>query len=219
MASTDSHGKLISIAAKRELIPHGFLQIGRSRVYISDERVWSCVVEFQPGKWSKGSFLNVSAHWLWTKNDYLSFDYGGRIAPHIECSDLENFETEILAYAAIAVTEAKKLRDLFGSCADIAKVLRGKDSLEVALGRGGDWDAFNAAVAFGMAGDGAAARELFKSVIERPAPHDWTQKRQRDAIFLFDLVRESVEYRAEIASRIHVTRTRLKLPVRVDLDR
>jgi hypothetical protein len=72
------HNKVLGAAARDALGPLGLTQKGRSRTWLDDHGWYVVVVEFQPSAWSKGSYLNVAAMWLWKPKDDLSFDYGGR---------------------------------------------------------------------------------------------------------------------------------------------
>ena len=65
MAKQNEHGKLIAAAAKAALLPLGCRRKGQSRCWYSDERFWCIFIEFQPSGWSKGSYLNAAATWLW----------------------------------------------------------------------------------------------------------------------------------------------------------
>lgn len=58
------HDKIIAEAAKAALRSLGFQRKGRSRTWLADHGWWLTIVEFQPSAWSKGSYLNVAAHWL-----------------------------------------------------------------------------------------------------------------------------------------------------------
>lgn len=77
--SAIDHNRLIRDAAKRHLSLLGVQQRGRSRTWIDDRGWWLITVEFQPSSWSRGTYLNVGATWLWYFKNYLSFDLGYRI--------------------------------------------------------------------------------------------------------------------------------------------
>ena len=76
---TEPHSRLLTEAARRHLRPLGVTQKARSRTWLDDRGWFVANVEFQPSGWSKGSYLNVGAHFLWTWNGFLSFDLGSRI--------------------------------------------------------------------------------------------------------------------------------------------
>ena len=59
------HTKLINEAAREVLAPLGLRRVGRSRLWVDDQRWWIGVVEFQPSSWARGSYLNVGVGWLW----------------------------------------------------------------------------------------------------------------------------------------------------------
>jgi hypothetical protein len=156
------HSKIIAQAAKAALGPLGFRRLGRSRVWLADHGCWLTVVEFQPSGFGKGSYLNVSGHWLWRPPPYsLSFDYfhPDQTRPFIEFVDAAQFTPLALEQANQAARDsdrlARLLADMPAIAAALAKQQRG-------WGAGG-WPTFHAAVAAGLIGDAATANELFSA--------------------------------------------------------
>lgn len=94
MSALREHNRLITAIAKRALIPLGFKQRGRSRVWWADRGFWLNVIEFQPSGLSRGSYLNISPHWLWGLTDGLSFDRPvARVRTFIELEEAQTFDT------------------------------------------------------------------------------------------------------------------------------
>ena len=89
-------------------------------MWIDDNGWYLSVVEFQPSVWDKGSYLNVSVHFLWDEKDYLSYDYYTGMTPRLERfvsfdEDETRFLSEIqhLSEAALnKVIQYRQLRDL-----------------------------------------------------------------------------------------------------------
>jgi hypothetical protein len=76
------HSKLLTIAATEELGDLEMRRKGRSRKWPDDHGWWLGVVEFQPSSYSRGTYLNVGVHWLWTAGAHLRFGVeGGSISP------------------------------------------------------------------------------------------------------------------------------------------
>lgn len=195
------HNKIIAQAAKAALGPLGFRRKGRSRTWIADHGWWATIVEFQPSSWSKGSHLNVAAHWLWADHDHISFDYGGRVNEHIEYHSDQQFGPEAAQLAARAVAEALTLAGHFASLETTAAHLVG----EVRTHSLGDWPAYHAGVAAGLAGFSEEAIDMFARRGTRrldPAP-------QRMA----DLGNNPLALRTEVLALIARHRKALKLPV------
>lgn len=144
----DTHNKIVANAAKSLLGPLGFVRKGRSRTWIADHNWWATVIEFQPSSWSKGSYLNVAAHWLWSDQEHLSFDFGGRIDGYVEYGSDAQFSVAVAALAERAANEALRLAQIFVSLPQTATVLLS----DVREGSDGGWGAYNAAVAAGLAG-------------------------------------------------------------------
>ena len=116
--------KLLKGAARRVLRPLGFFQRGRSRLWIGDHGWWLVVVEFQPSGWSKGSYLNVAAMWLWFEKDYFSFDYGYRIGRFVPFKDEAQFAPLAENLARRAADEVGHYRSLFTSVHSAAQQWR-----------------------------------------------------------------------------------------------
>jgi hypothetical protein len=115
MAQKYKHNKIINNAAKEILEPIGVFQKGQSRIWIDDNGWFLTIIDFQPSGWSKGAYLNVGMHFLWTKKEYFSFDFsfdvGTRVHGYVEYTgnDLE-FYNEIIGLSKIAEKEIQKYR-------------------------------------------------------------------------------------------------------------
>src|SRR5437763_5726701 len=167
------HSRILAAAARKALTPLGFWRKGHSRTWLADRGFWLCVVEFQPSGFSKGSYLNVSAHWLWGATpDILSFDYMLiRRKPWIAFSDPAQFSPLADDLAEQAARESQELNSKIGNIVNLASLLRTQEALYEEQGRGGGWPAFHTAIAMGLSGDIAATRKLLESAhttIHRP---------------------------------------------------
>lgn len=211
MAGQTEHGRILTTAAKEALLPLGFKRKGVSRVYLSDEGLWSCVVEFQSSGFSKGSYLNVAVHWLWTTYDHISFDYGGRIGGFVAFENAEQFAEGSRKLASSAASAVQDLRRTFASTHDIARVLVEAEQDKVRQGSGGCWGAFNAAVASGLNGETATAQALFMSVAQGDASQQWVRERQTDALRLAEITKDPSLFRETIMARVAASRARLKM--------
>lgn len=79
------HNKIINKAAGDVLKPMGLFRKGQSRIWIDENDWFLIIVEFQPSNWDKGSYLNVAVNYLWSRKEYLSFDYGHRESAFVKC--------------------------------------------------------------------------------------------------------------------------------------
>jgi hypothetical protein len=160
MAAENEHSRIIAAAARAALEPHGFWRKGRSRIWLADRGYWLAVVEFQPSGFSKGSYLNLAAHWFWSAMpDVLSFDYipeGGK--PWVAFETPAQFEQAATELSNQALNKLGLLDSLFPNPHAIAAAL----TRRAAAAGGGVtvWNAFNAAVAAGLVGDLSTANEL-----------------------------------------------------------
>jgi hypothetical protein len=181
MGATSEHGQLIAAAAKAALVPLGCQRVGRSRTWISDQRFWLIQIEFQPSGWSKGSYLNVGAAWLWRATKGLAFDYGDRIANFVPFESSEQFAPLIAGHAARAAQEVVALREKFRSMPDVYRNLMARDSRD-------GWPVYHAAVAAGLVGDTSAARRLLARVETWNASFDGQPRLKSDSAELASIL-------------------------------
>jgi len=204
------HDRLIVDAAKAALGPLGFRRKGRSRLWFADHCWWLAVVEFQPSSWSKGSYLNVAAHWLWSDTDANSFDFGGRLAEFVEYRSDAQFAPAAARLAEKAAFEAQRLVGMFSSLNATASVLLNEARTRpMAFPGHPGWVAYNAGVAAGLVGRTDDAMEMFGRVLEGPLPpasalHLATQR-------MAQLARDPVRMKHEVASTIKHQRDALRL--------
>lgn len=161
MSRSEEIGKLIAAAATATLSPLGCQRLGKSRTWISDQRFWLIVIEFQPSSWEKGSYLNVGAMWLWRARKGHAFNAGYRIADFVPFYNSEQFSSAAAGLAAQAAQEVQRLRVQFGSLHDIYRYLLDHTSEE-------NWKIFHAAIAAGLVGDIDNARRLFRIFADMP---------------------------------------------------
>ncbi len=114
------HSKIIKQICKEVLIPIGVFQKGNSRVYLDDNGYFFTVIEFQPSAWDRGTYLNISIHFLWDGTDeVLGFHmYKGlseRQKRFIKFENEEQFKLEVTKLVDFVKDEVmfyRKLRDI-----------------------------------------------------------------------------------------------------------
>ena len=191
-----SHDKIIADAAKAALGPLDFRRKGRSRMWFADHGWWLTVVEFQPSAWSKGSYLNVAAHWLWSETDSISFDFGGRVAEFVEYLADAQFAPAAARLAEDAALEAQRLTETFSSLSATASVLLNEAQTRTRRGPGHPgWMAYHAGIAAGLVGRADDARGMFSRIMDFPVPpgsvlHPAAERMARLASKPIDLQRE-----------------------------
>jgi hypothetical protein len=164
------HDMIIAAVARDALGPLDFHRKGRSRLWLADHGWWVAVVEFQPSRWSKGSYLNVAAHWLWNDGGDISLDHGGRLAEFETYRSDAQFAPAVARLADMARDEAKQLGRRFSSLDRAADVLlHAARSTPTQINNHPAWLDYHAGVASALAGQSADAAEMFASVLARPA--------------------------------------------------
>ncbi|MGF7170363.1 hypothetical protein FHS91_002048 [Sphingobium xanthum] len=204
------HDKIIANAAKTGLRPFGFQRKGQSRLWFFDHSWWLAVVEFQPSSWSKGSYLNVAAHWLWMDIGTISFDFGGRLESFEEYASDEQFAMVAARLTDSAAEEARRFATMFSSLPDTAEILleQARAELRQAPAHPG-WMAYNAGVAAGLAGRSNDAAEMFGRVLNRSG--DQTSLLHLKAERMSNLTSDAAKFRQEAASTIVQQREKLGL--------
>lgn len=153
-----THNAQLAKAAKKHLGPIGMKRKGQSRLWFKDNGWWLGVVEFQPSSWSKGSYLNVAAMWLWNAKDYWSFDEGGRVETFHEFKDADQFADVADNLATRARDEVLALSQRFSSLAVVAAHLaRNSDE--------NPWHSYHAAMAALAIGDIEHAQKRFRTLL------------------------------------------------------
>jgi len=206
-----THDRIIADAAKAALGPLGFKRKGRSRIWLADHRWWLAVVEFQPSSWSKGSYLNVAAHWLWSEIGSLGFDFGGRIMEHVEYVTDDQFKGAAAQLVETAAIEAQRLVELFDTLSNVAKVLlvaAQTESGQPHLHPG--WSDYHAGVAAALVGRPDDARKMFTAILDSPAPprsllHPAAER-------MVHLLSDPTGLREEVMALIERQREALRLP-------
>jgi hypothetical protein len=219
MAPQQPHNKLIAQAARAVLRPMGLRQKGRSRIWLDDHGWWLGVVEFQPSAWSKGSYLNVGACWLWHpgSKSAISFDLGHRVEGHVPFHNPAQFQPQARRLADRAAEEITRLRAMLPTIIAAASLLAklADGNREVAGSSSGyqGWHHWNAAVALGLARRSQAAAAMFRRVARSDDDDDWWQPVKRQAEQLHELVQtDPAAFRAVIDGYISHNRAGLNLP-------
>lgn len=207
MATSSQHSRLLTLAAREHLGSIGCTQKGRSRFWFDDHGWWAATVEFQPSSWSKGSYLNVGAMWLWHPADHWVFNEFDRVAPFYEFHDDAQFRDVAAQLAEQAEAEVQKLRWKFDSLESVAKHLMQKPAE-------GLWPNYQAAIAASLIGDMSAAKTHFDAVAAIPAvaPGDWVRDVQAKANRLAMSFTSLANAREAVAAEVARTREKLGLP-------
>src|SRR5688572_20488309 len=209
MVAVPVHSRILTEAARRALGPLGVRQRGRSRTWLDDRGWWLIFVEFQPSSWSRGSYLNVGAMWLWQRTDHFSFDFsfdlGARVESHKEFRDEGSFAADAEQLAQRAATEVLRYRAEFPDIAAVADVLQRHANVS-------KWKRYHAAMAAALADRPSVAVAGLSSLADEPAEYSWQQELRAVAGELRATLRSPEAFQSRVASLVRETRALLKLP-------
>jgi hypothetical protein len=129
---------------------------------LDDQSWYVTVVEFQPSGFSKGSYLNVGAHFLWQWSGHYSFDFKYRVNGFVSYQSDEEFLPAIDSLALAAAEEVLRTRTQLSSPAAVADLLPvGPPDRS--------WVSYHRAMSLALDGRAAEAAVLF-DVLSQPAP-------------------------------------------------
>jgi hypothetical protein len=203
MVKTNEHGRLIAAAARAALSPLGCTRKGRSRLWYSDQRFWLVSIEFQPSGWSKGSYLNLGAKWLWSTGSGIDLSY--RPLDFIPFESTEQFRPLVESIAVRAAQEVRLLRERFRSLGDVYRYLVARTTSE-------GWRVYYAAVAAGLVGDTEMSCRLFQRMEAWPTyGYDWQIKLKRESAALSALLDDPLRYRSAVLTIIDKQRALMGL--------
>ena len=205
----ENHSRLIRDAARTALSPLGFQQKGRSRVWFADRGYWALVIEFQLSGFSKGSYLNICASWLWHP-DGLPLNYFRRAGGFIAFETAEQFKLGTERLAGLAAVEMAGLDRKFESLDAVAVYLKEQASDEQI--RKNPWTLYDAAIVAGLTGDKEFGLKCFSELIARRANVDWMREMQAEATTLAKLLAEGGAFHPAIRKKVAAKRAVLKLP-------
>lgn len=202
-----NHNTLITRAARTTLRPIGCIQKGQSRTWLDDHHWWVTVVEFQPSAWSKGTYLNVGACWLWYTKGYLSFDDGYRADSFTSAKNLDGFESAVEGVAAQAKQEVLHFRQRFATLHAVAEHLKSKETRAVDI-----WGHYHAGVSSGLAGwQSESERRLRAALAAEERDVEWVHNLKTECDRLLRLVNDAPAFRNHISSVVAASRAALKL--------
>ena len=180
-------------------------------MWLADHNWWLTVVEFQPSSWSKGSYLNVAAHWLWSSTGSISFDYGGRSGGFVEYQDDSQFAADIICLVDQAANGIQQLEDKLGSLSATATVLLADAQTSHPQARPGHpgWTVFNAGVALALDGREQDAAAMFDAIRRNPTPPGSVLHVEAERFAR--IVSDQAQMRREVLSLIDRQRSVLRL--------
>jgi hypothetical protein len=205
LVATASHTQLIDAAARKYLRPLGCTQKGRSRTWLLDRGWFVAVVEFQPSSFAKGSFLNVGAHFLWTWNDHLSFDFGCRVEDFIPFVSEVQFSYAAERLASRAVENLHRLDTKLPTPGAVAIALADSSERDT-------WGRYHCAVAHGLAGESDRAESLLAELSSLSGGPEWQREMARRSAVLLKALRDRAEFADAVWSLVAEHRSKLRLP-------
>ena len=174
-------------------------------MWLDDRGWWLIVVEFQASSWSKGTYLNVGAMWLWQRTGDISFDFGHRVEGHREFRDEASFVADAAELAQSAASEVLRYRAMFPGIAAVADVLQRRAT-------GSEWDRYHAAIAAALASRARRADTDLAALTKGRGDAPWQQELRTLAQELRTTLTQPDIFRARVTTVVRETRAALKLP-------
>lgn len=204
MANPTDHNAMLAIAAEQVLGPLGLKRKGKSRLWIDDRGLWLFVVEFQPSSWSKGSYLNVAASWLWNPTDFMTFDVPNRVGDFASAQEGQDYLPLAIKLAGLAKAEIIRLRDEFESLQDILAHLEAQRETGPTL--------YGLGVVRGWLGQSVEARQSFQRLLALSFEHGWQENLRAEVTRIAELLDDNAAFQAAVRQAVELARAREKLP-------
>ena len=207
----------MAAAGKAALEPLGFRRKSQSRVWLADRGFWLSIVEFQPSGWSKGSYLNVAAHWLWDFHVPLGYNYIlDDVRAWVAFKDTEQFQPLAEQLAARAAEASHVLERRFATVVEAAEVLIARAEEYASEGKRAGWPEYDAGVAAGLVGRPDVAQRMLSAVAQSFAnwQPDWVAGIEE----LASLAHDTPKFRLTIQQTIDRQRALLKLAPKPSLS-
>ncbi len=205
---------LLAQAGRAHLAPLGFVRQGRSRTWLLDRGFWLIMVEFQPSAYSKASFLNVGACWLWTDNEFLSFDYGSRVGNlFFEYKSEAQFRPKADVLGQEAAKTASDLLARFASPSGVASSICERTGQMLTTKGYPAWELLHAGTVCGLTGQTDRAASYLRLLVDEEASHDWQKALRAEAARRLELLSNREAFRNHITDVIAHRRALNKLSV------
>ena len=203
MTQDFDHNRAIRDAAREILRPLGCIQKGRSRLWYVDHAWWLALVEFQPSGFSRGSYLNVGACFLWHESSTFPFgDFAGE-RPWLSEHELTGDGARDLAMQAR--DSLFQVQERHSDVVKTASYLNLRDSHS-------NWGHFDAGVALGLSGRTSEAQAHFRSAIADANGIEWIEQLNVECLYLFNLVGDELKFLEWAEKRVSHTRQLKGLP-------
>lgn len=202
MSMGDTHSRIITAAARKELVPLGLRQQGQSRLWLADRGSWLNVVEFTPSRWSKTVSLTNAAHWLWLGAGFMSFNVSVPSQLYAEFETEEQFAEAARKIAQAARDNARLIDDRFPSFDTVAEfVVERAESSPDRMGP--SWWGYEAGIAAGLLGRTDEATRFLQGITD-------DRVTERSA-HLLPLINHPGAFRRAVNATVAKERARLKL--------
>ncbi|MBI3133814.1 MAG: hypothetical protein HYZ14_03980 [Bacteroidetes bacterium] len=206
MTTEIDHNKLLKKIAKARLKPFGIFQKSQSRIFLHDKGWYTTVIEFQPSKWSKGTFLNIGVDLNLYPRDYFSFGHGYREKGFEEFTDEKQFEDLVNGLCDLTIKRVQELDNLF---IDVwaATTLNEKENSD------DPWQLYNLALLNILSKNFDRAGQQLDKLVSKKCEHDFEFKRRQLANEILSWLKDENTLQEKIKNLINETRKLKKLPV------
>ncbi len=202
-----AHNKIIIKTATELLKIHGITRKGQSRIFLDDHCWFITIIEFQPHRWERGTFLNVGVNFNWYENDYFSFDIGNRETPFIEFTDEETFQIEIENLCALALKKANEYKESLKTAQAAHEKISNFEFVSDTL-----WGNYHKGIISGLIGDFNSMKNYFEKLLNVEHNVEWANELKERTKLLLDYSTNLGSFKSEIEKIVAKTRKLKKLP-------
>jgi hypothetical protein len=201
------HNKIIIKTATAFFKNHGISRKGQSRTFLDDHCWFTTIIEFQPHRWEKGTFLNVGVNFHWYEKDYFSFDVGSRETPFIEFNDEEKFQSEIEDLCKLALKKVVEYREAMKTLKSAREKICDYEFSSDTL-----WGNYHKGTVSALVGDINTMEKYYLKLLDFEHNVEWANELKERTKLLLKHSSDLGKFKSEIEKIIFKTRQLKKLP-------
>jgi hypothetical protein len=205
---TIDHNRIIRKIARVTLKPYGIKRRGQSRLFIDDNGWFIIIIEFQPNKFYKGTFLNIGINFNWYLQNHLSFDMGYRESEFIKFVEEKEFIESVDKLCKRVIEKVLRYKNDLKTMENSEKTISEHSFTSDEL-----WGNYHRGVASGLTGNIRKLNEYFDELLNANDDGiEWRLELKRRTNELKEIANaDANEFKEKIVNIIYETRKLKKL--------